>query len=207
MSEVSLMQFWLKIGYMIGGKNKQTKFGFTPHLLWGSRKGNPKHARKGTGFTLTELIVAVAIFALIITGAVTLLTTVLRAQRKSAVIQSVQDNARYLMGFMAKEIRMSEFTSPDGNATVLYINHPEKGDIGYEFIGGDIIREDDSTLGPINSDEVEIDGGFYIDGKEIGGDSEQPRVTIAMKVRITGTKTEEQAEINLQTTLSQRNLD
>jgi prepilin-type N-terminal cleavage/methylation domain-containing protein len=173
---------------MIGGKNKQTKF----------------------GFTLTELIVAVAIFALVITGAITLLTTVLRTQRKSAVIQSVQDNARYLMGFMAKEIRMSEFRGFDGTTQVLEITHPINGDISYTFTGTpnwQIIREDDSTLDKINSDEVEVDGGFYIDGKAVGGDNEQPRVTMVIKVRITGTKTEEQAEINLQTTLSQRNFD
>jgi len=182
------MQFRLKTGYMIGGKNKQTKF----------------------GFTLTELIVAVAIFALVITGAIALLTTVFRTQRKSVAVQSVQDNARYLMGFMAKEIRMSEFRSFNGTTQVLEIIHPVNGDIGYTFTGApnwQIIREDDSTLDKINSDEVEIDGGFYIDGRAVGGDNEQPRVTVVMKVKITGIKTEERAEINLQTTLSQRNLD
>jgi len=48
---------------------------------------------------------------------------------------------------------------------------------------------------------------FYIDGRESGGDDEQPRVTIVMKAQTTGAKIEEQAEINLQTTLSQRKLD
>lgn len=153
------------------------------------------------GFTLVELIVGVAIFSLVILVAVSLLTTALRAQRKSIAIQNVQDNSRYLIGFVAKEIRMSEIKIGDGPSTDLSIYHPDHGDITYVFAGTQITRNGDA----INSDEVEVQGMFYVDGR--GSDDQQPRVTIVMKVRTTGGKIEEQTEMNLQTTLSQRELD
>lgn len=153
------------------------------------------------GFTLVELIVGVAIFSLVILIAVSLLAAALRVQRRSMAIQNVQDNSRYLIGFVAKEIRMSEIKNPDGPSTVLSIYHLKHLDIIYEFTGTQIKRNGDV----ISSDEVKVEGTFYVDGR--GGDDDQPRVTIVMKVRTTGGKVEERAEINLQTTLSQRELD
>jgi len=181
--------------------NKNNK-GFTLHLLRGNRVANPKHRRKGAGFTLIELLVGVAIFALAITVASGLLMTGLRSQRKSIAIQNVSDNARYLIGFMAKEIRMSEFNAVDGEITQLNIAHPVDGNVTYRFTGTQILRNDQ----PVNSDEVQVDGRFFIDG-EAAGDNQQPKVTIVIKVTTIGTKAEEQAEIRLQTTLSQRDLD
>ncbi len=155
-----------------------------------------------SGFTLMELLVASAVFSLVIIIAVGLLTAAIRNQRKSIAIQNVQDNGRYLIGFMAKEIRMSEFNVSDGEGATLTIIHPVNGNIIYVFTGTQLLRNGE----PINSNQVEVDGRFYVDGKA-AGDDEQPRVTIVMKVETTGIKTEERSEINLQTTLSQRKLD
>jgi len=176
------MKLLLKVDYMIGS-----------NMIYNKNK---------KGFTLVELVVGVAIFSLVIMVVVSLFTVALRSQRKSIAIQNIQDNGRYLIGFMAKEVRMSEIRTSDGEISVLYIHHLEHGDIAYEFTGTQITRNNE----PINSDEVEVQGIFYVDGGS-GEDGEQPRVTIVMKVRTIGTKVEERAEINLQTTLSQRELD
>lgn len=177
-------------------KNRQ--IGFTLHLLWGNKKIKSKCAEKGAGFTLIELLVGVAIFALSIMVAVNLFMSVLKTQRKSFAIQNVQGNARYLISFMAKEIRMSEINTSDGEQTVLNITHPINGNVIYNFSGTQILRSNE----PINSDEVQVSGKFFIDGKTAG---RKPRVTIVMKVETTGAKAEQRAEINLQTTLNQRN--
>lgn len=152
-----------------------------------------------TGFTLIELIVAVAVFALVITAAVSLLTIAVRSQRRALAIQNIQDNGRHLIGFIAKEIRMSKINNLDGQAASLDITHPVNGDINYSFTETQLTRNNEQ----INSDEVEVSGGFYIDGRT-AEDKEQVRVTIVMKVKTTGNKTEEQVEANLQTTLSSR---
>ena len=192
------------------GVSSRSERGFTPHHFWKSKKVNLKQARNGAGFTLVELIVSVAIFSLVITVASSLFSTVLRSQRKSINVQNIQDNGRYLMNFMAKEIRMSDIENPDSEIPFLNISHSIHGDITYTFTGatGDpetawkITRNGQA----INSNQVWVEGRFFIDGKT-GGDDEQPRVTMVMKVGTLGTKIEERAEINLQTTLSQRKLD
>ncbi len=199
MSEAVLSVLALRTDYMIG--NKQTKIGFTLHLLRGNKKATSRHIRKGAGFTLIELIVAAAIFILVITVAVSLLTSALRVQRRAIAVQNVQDNGRYLMDFIAKEIRMSKIRTFDGQTTVLNISHPINGDIKYTFTGTAITRNDEK----INSDEVEVSGKFLVDGRT-PGDDEQVRVTVVMKVKAVGVKIEEKTDIDLQTTFSQRSL-
>lgn len=177
---VVILMLALKIYYMIGSNKNHSKL----------------------GLTLVELLVAATVFSLVVVTVVGLFTTAIRSQRKSMVIQNVQDNGRYLIGFMAKEIRMSELNASDGETTTLNIIHPTSGSVIYVFTGTQILRNGE----PINSDEVNVQGKFYIDGKT-SGDDEQPRVTLIMKVETTGEKAEERTEINLQTTLSQRKLD
>ncbi len=162
--------------------------------------------KKQAGFTLAELIVGLVVFYLAIAIAINLFSAALRSQRKSVAIQNVQDNARYLMGFIAKEIRMSEIETADGETLVLNLVHPVNGNVQYVFSGNQIFRADDETSGPINSDEVQVNGRFFIDGKT-ADDNQQPRVTIILEVKTISTKPEEQAKINLQTTLTQRNIE
>jgi len=57
----------------------------------------------------------------------------------------------------------------------------------------------------VNSDEVNINGSFYING--VGADGVQPKVTVSLTLQGVGNRAEEQAIINIQTTLSQRFLD
>lgn len=158
------------------------------------------------GFTLIELIVGMALFVLVISIILNLFTTALRAQRKIIAQQNAQDNARFLLGFIAKEIRMSEIDSVSSN--ILNITRHDGESVTYVFNNAEkkIERTDSSTSGSINSDEVLVTGSFYDLGVGVG-DSQQPRVTIATKVETNSVKLEERAEINIQTTLSQRNLD
>lgn len=179
-----------------------------------------------TGFTLTELIVVTAIFALIITMAIGFMIAATQTQRKGIALQNIQDNGRHLLAFMAKEIRVSEIVSLDSTGTnTLVITPPDSldnTDVTYTFTGPQITRrayilmrqpeeeeeeeKKEWVTIPLNSDQVKADGEFVIDGKT-ANDSQQPRVTIIMKVESIGTQTKEKAEIELQTTISQRNLD
>lgn len=160
---------------------------------------------KKNAFTLIELIVGMTIFIIVISVVLSLFMTGLRGQRNIIAQQNVQDNARYLLGFIAKELRMGEIDSVS-NST-LEITRPDGESVTYVFNSADktIERTDSSTSGPINSDNVLITGSFY--GLGIGDDNQQPRITIIMKVETIGEKEEEKVEINIQTTLSQRNLE
>ncbi len=158
------------------------------------------------GFTLIELLVAMTIFVVVISVVLNLFIISLRNQRKVIALQNVQDNARFLLGFIAKEIRMSQINSV--SAANLDITRHDGTNVVYTFdaIEKQIERNDGSISGPINSDEILVTGSFYDLG--VGsGDGQQPRITIVLKVETSGLKTEEKAEINIQTTLNPRNLE
>jgi len=157
-------------------------------------------------FTLIEVLVAVSIFIVVITVALTLFVSGINGQRKVIALQDVQDNARFLMGFIIKEIRMSEINYI--NHSILNITRPDGESVVYTFNNseGRIERADSSTNGPINSNNVLVYGSFY--GLGIGsGDNQQARVTIVMDVQKNSDKAEASASIKIQTTVSQRNLD
>jgi len=168
--------------------------------------------KNSKGVTLLELLVAIAIFAVVITLVVTLFVTALKGQRKAIAMQNVQDNARFLLDFIVKELRMGTINNSNEQSYTLSIARPDPTDpaltlnVVYSFSGGNLQRTVDGTGGPINSDQVIATGMFYVSGK-ISNDNAQPKVTITLKVENKGTKIEEKATINVQATLSQRVLD
>ena len=153
-----------------------------------------------------ELIVSLALFSLAVIVVLTLLSMGVNAQRKVLALQNVQENARFLLEFMTKEIRMSNVSGIVGST--LTILRPDGDTIRYSFSNGNIIRDNitDNIGGVINSSSVVVNGNFYVAGIGVG-DNLQPKITISLSVQGTGSKVEEQARIDLQTTLSQRLLD
>lgn len=156
------------------------------------------------GFTILEVIVSMAIFTIIVIVVLSLFSTALKGYRRVIANQNVQENARFLMEFMAKELRMSTVNS--STATTLVITRSDGAVVTYTFTSNRLDRTSPSSSGPISSEEVLVTGRFYVEG--IGaGDGRQPKLTITMKVEGAGGKVEEQAVTNIQTTLCQRNLD
>ncbi|MFH1308845.1 MAG: prepilin-type N-terminal cleavage/methylation domain-containing protein [Patescibacteria group bacterium] len=157
-------------------------------------------------FTLIEILVALSIFMVVIIVVLTTFLSGINGQRKVIALQDVQDNARFLMNFMVKEIRMSEINS--FNSSNLNITRPDGESVSYLFnnANGKIERTDSTTSGPISSDNVFILGGFY--GSGVGKlDGLQARITIVMDVQKNSAKEQGRASIKIQTTVSQRNLD
>lgn len=155
---------------------------------------------------MIELVVSLALFSVAVLVVLNLLSIGINAQRKVLALQGVQENARFILEFMTKEIRMS--TISVSSSSVLEIIRPGGDRIRYSFTNGNIqrITVANNQGGPINSANIVISGGFYSAG--IGaGDNFQPKITISLNVQGRGTKIEEQARIDLQTTLSQRTLD
>src|SRR3989344_6953034 len=57
------------------------------------------------GFTLLEMTIAIGIFSLIAVAAIGITLAAVQAQRKAANLQVVQDNARFGLELMTKELR------------------------------------------------------------------------------------------------------
>lgn len=183
--------------------------------------GNSKEKNKG--FTLTELLVAMTLFVVAVASASDLFASASRAQRKSIETQKVLDNGRYVLESVAKTLRMGIIKTADGGGVTLQICHPTKGvadestcqtgATGYKLVtyalsSGQVTETDESGASvTISSSNVKVDRLFFnISGVGAGGT--QPRVTILLKVKSKDTiGSFYQASVDLETTLSQRNLD
>jgi Tfp pilus assembly protein PilW len=157
---------------------------------------------KNKGLSMIELIVVVAIFIITITIVTSLLMSALKGLRKNIALQNVQDNARFMVDFMTKELRMSTINTANGTYSTLSITRHDLTNVTYSFSGNNLVRTSTST-GPINSTGIVVTGSFYISG--FGFDAYQPKVTMVLKIEDPGNNPEERAVINVQATLSQRN--
>lgn len=183
------------------------------------------------GFTLTELLVGLAIFstAVLIITDIFVLTS--RSQRKGAAFQKVQSDARVIMSTVSDQIR--------------------QGTVNYNFYGGpianpvpalalldaddrptifrkssdvfastvcpsaqstpclEISRDNGVTWAPVTSRDVKLQFlKFYIAPNTNpflpGGPNIQPRVTLVLGIQGTSPVLEEQNPLFLQTTVSSR---
>ena len=60
------------------------------------------------GFTLIEMLVAIAIFVFTVASVSGVFVTVLKAQRRSIAYQQLLDQSSYLMEYMSRSIRMAK---------------------------------------------------------------------------------------------------
>lgn len=170
------------------------------------------------GFTLIEMLVAIGIFAVVMTMAMAAFLNVTDLQAKTESFRKVNDNLNFAMEAMMREIREGYYYKcddvdcvDDGNTnnnisfTLLDPDGNEKT-IKYEKSGDFITRDDGSGPTQITSDSVIINNLFFVT-KGVGtGDAFQPLVTISITA-VSGKKTKLKSTLNIQTTVSQRKLD
>ncbi|MDP3764281.1 MAG: prepilin-type N-terminal cleavage/methylation domain-containing protein [bacterium] len=160
------------------------------------------------GFTLIELIVAMAVFSTVVTIVSSIFVSTVGSQRKNVNQQEVLENARYVLEIMARAIRQSTIQTADGTSSVLAINHPTKGLVTYQLDSSQI--KESTGVNPslaLSSSEVSIEKlDFIIKGKG-ASDFKQPRVTIIISIKNTEVGVSTASSINLQTTVTPRNLE
>lgn len=157
------------------------------------------------GFTLIETVIALAVFAMVMLAVISIFMAAIQSQRRGYALQDIQENARYALEMMAKEIRMAEINNSAGVSSSLDITaHKPEGDknVVYSLNNGQIIRNEAGGLNQaITSTKVEVtDLQFYVE-KDV---QLQPRVTVAIQIKGKGGQVEAQPQINLQTTIVSR---
>ena len=161
------------------------------------------------GFTLIEVLVALTIFALLISIVTGIFLGVVAAQRKTVAVRTLQDSVRYTIEAMSRDIRTGynfslfqnelRFTSTIGGG-IQQVSYRLNGGVIEKgiFGGGDYVF---SALTPEN---LTVDYlKFYLSGEALG-DQRQPRITITLGA--TAGQGVQETKINVQTTLSQREL-
>jgi len=175
-------------------------------------------------FTLIELLVTVTIFSLIVGAASGVFVSALRAQRKSLSMQELLGQTSFLMEYMSRAIRMAKKDvsgSCLGLGYAKYNYAPITNGIRFLNYTGkcqQFFRDGNILKMQVSSDEKAVNfvpsldltsANLIVNSFNIGpedswtqADYYQPRVTVSLEIQ-----GKEKSKINLQTTISQRNLD
>jgi prepilin-type N-terminal cleavage/methylation domain-containing protein len=180
--------------------------------------------QKSKAFTLVEILVAVAVFSIVVGIASGLFVSSIRAQRASLAQQELLDQTSYIMEYMGRAIRMAK-KDMDGACTGEAKLNYAKTDSGimfknYEDECQEFFREWDDDSEAYRLKEKKAGAENYLTSPTLNVvsfeiadfgwtqlDSEQPRTTLFLEVEGVGTRPEERPATSIQTTISQRNPD
>lgn len=177
------------------------------------------------GFTLAEILVAMAVFLLIMGSATGLFTSAVRNQRRFLITQEILNQTSYALEYMGRTIRMARkdlsgdciaaqtnYANPSGDSSIRFLDYDGKcREFSKEGTQLTEKRSDTqyaadfpSTGTPLTSASTNLSINslkFRLSG-ETQGDELQPRVTIFLDI---GGR--EYPGLKIQTTISQRQLD
>jgi prepilin-type N-terminal cleavage/methylation domain-containing protein len=188
------------------------------------------------GVSLIEMLTAVAIFAITVGAISGLFISAIRSQRRVLATQELLDQTSYVMEYMGRALRMAKKELNASTCLSAYgLNYeiatiPGTGKNGLKFINyygicqgffldndvdgdgdDDQLKEwiEGQTPLPITSDKLDIENlQFNLSGKaQPPADYLQPRVTIFLEMWGRETIGMERPKIQIQTSISQRNLD
>ena len=181
--------------------------------------------KKG-GFTLIEMLAAVMIFSLIIGAISGVFISGFRSQKSALSSQRLLDQTSYALEYMSRALRVATKQTDDisaclsqnglnyenipGVSGLKFINHLEDDDCQEFFLENKQLKQKKNNLTEtveLTSSKLEITSLNFLLQGESQDDDLQPRVTIFLAVKGKGQKPEEQPELKIQTTISQRNLD
>jgi prepilin-type N-terminal cleavage/methylation domain-containing protein len=189
---------------------------------------------KARGFTLIEMIIAVGIFAIVMTIALGALLAMSESDRKAQTLKSVINNLSFTMDAMSRSIRTGQtfhcgsggtltapldcagspatafaFQNSDGD-TVLYEHRTAAGDAALcgqpaSRVGCITRSIEGGPAAALTSPEVYITSlSFYVNGAQ--SITVQPKVTILLAGEVSVSATQK-SQFNLQTTVTQRLYD
>jgi len=161
-----------------------------------------KETSKNSGLTLIELIVAVGIFGLVVSIVFGVFSLALTSQRRIIALKNVEDNARFAVELMAREIRTGKNFS-GGVGSLSFAN--AKGEVVTYRLNSSVVEKSSdggTNYLPVTGPETTVDYlNFYLAG-QTAGDGLQPRVTIT--IGATSRINNQSANLKIQTTISQR---
>lgn len=193
--------------------------GFAPYINFGNIRLLSRLRRDSrsciTGFTLLEMIISIGIFSVLVISSIGVMIAVSNAQLKAANVQATQDNIRFGIDLLAKEIRDGfgyaltshcpgsrpgqelSFTTWLGEQRVYCLSGPTM-----MRLAGTI---DFTRAKPFLADEVTVDRlQFKIGGAVPGYADGQPWVMIALSVTSNSQKSGLASHMDLETMAVQR---
>ncbi|MCX6813274.1 MAG: type II secretion system protein [Candidatus Azambacteria bacterium] len=154
------------------------------------------------GLTLIELIVAIGVFGLVVSMAFGIFVLAIVSQRRIIALRNVEDNARFALESMAREIRTGKNFS--GGAGSLSFTNAKGELVIYRLNGGIVEKSSDggANYSAVTGSETTVNYlNFYLMG-QAPGDGLQPRITVTMGVA--SQVGNQSANLKVQTTISGR---
>lgn len=184
-------------------------------------------ARKDSrGFTLIEMIVAIALFSVVITIAIGGFVNALRTQRQVAALLASQSNVSLALEQMARDIRTgylfchapsSTQPMPECGCSVsgstwtcsaLNYFSAESQNVEYRFNNNALEKGISGVFDPVTGDNVSVKYLTFILFGNTEGDQWNPRITIAIGIAPSSTDpTISNDVLDLQTSISARQID
>ncbi|MEA3449544.1 MAG: prepilin-type N-terminal cleavage/methylation domain-containing protein [Patescibacteria group bacterium] len=182
------------------------------------------------GYTLIEIMVATSLFVMLIFIATNIFTSVNEVQRITIANQTNQDNVRYFMEVIAKEMRQAIRSDKEcdtvytagyaydnqvfrtaNSESELYFKNKHSECVKYYINSYDdvsvIVREIDGVKASSTPSDLVVDNFKFdiVDNLDDEVTDEQPRVTLSFDIKYKSNRTEYEQAIRMQTTISSRN--
>lgn len=170
------------------------------------------------GFILVELLVSLFIFTLIVGMASGIFISGIRVQRRALATQKLLDEVSYAVEYISRTIRMAKKDKLGACITAKHNYQITRGGKGLKFLNykdecqeffwdsDDQLKElkDGGASAALTSEDFKVLSFNIALLGESQDDNEQPRVSFFLELE---GKSAERPKIQLQTTVSQRNLD
>ncbi len=167
-----------------------------------TRQTNSKRGQ--SGFSLIELIVALAVFVVVVVTANGIFSLSIVSHRKISSQQETLETGRFLLESISKEVRFSRIYNSDGASLQLSVRNQDGEDITYTFDNGN--KQISKIVGGgtvvLNDPNMAVAGQFMV--SRSGTAIAHPLVTIIMQVADKRGKTELNSVVSLQTSISPR---
>ncbi|MGB2762762.1 MAG: prepilin-type N-terminal cleavage/methylation domain-containing protein [Minisyncoccales bacterium] len=169
----------------------------------------PRMVPCSSAFTLIELLVSITIFALVIGAAIGIFVSSLQGKERVNQLKEIEDNARYTMEIMTREIRMGSIDDSEANSADSEIDFTDSSDSNIQFCRADA-GGNCSSIGDylakngnlITSDRIKISNLiFYVSNFTDEDNPVQQKVTISMTVEAANNSS---VKMNFQSTISPR---
>jgi len=129
--------------------------------------------RRNQGFTLIEMVVATAVFAVVLSAIAGSYLSVLRLNEKSRTVRVVEQNARFITEFLTREIRNGtiDFSAAgyngsvpnNGMVTYLYLLNSTGARETLDFVGTNIRLTKGSASTNLSGSDVRVSNlVFYV---------------------------------------------
>jgi prepilin-type N-terminal cleavage/methylation domain-containing protein len=164
--------------------------------------------KKSSGFTLIEMLVAMAVLGTLVVIGSNMFFTILKSSSKTRVLTEVKQNGDFALNVMSRMIRNAKLitSSCNGGMSSLSIKNPDNGETTFACeADNDKIS---SSAARLTSENVSLVAGscwFDCLSGESGVTPDTVTINFSLQQAAQAVRPEETARVNFQTTVTLRN--